>query len=100
MDRSLPQPLLRKERKTTTKMKKKAEEKQHKLKHIINSATKCISLMRIDWNAIDEQGKAVYITWSFAYVCWLLQAFSDKCGDEIWMTGMLFFEMTLPKFFV
>jgi hypothetical protein len=69
MDRSLSQPLLQKERKTTTKTKKKTEEKQHKLKHIISSATRCISLMRIDWNVIDEQGKAVCITRSFARVC-------------------------------
>ena len=100
MDRSLPQPPLRKEMKTTTKTKNKPEGKQHKLKHIVSFATRRISLMRIGCNAIDEQGNAVCIMRSFAYVCWLLRAISDKCEDESLHEGHTFSELTLANFLI
>ena len=56
--------------------------------------------MRIGCNAIDEQGDVVCIRRSFAYLFWLLQAFSDNCEDEMLDDGHTFSELTLPIFFV
>jgi hypothetical protein len=40
------------------------------------------SLTRMGYNAIYEQVKDVYISWTFAYACWVLHNCSDNCEDK------------------
>jgi len=47
----------------------------------IRSAITCLSLTRIGYNAIEGKVKAVGVTQTAAYMCWLLGNFSDQCGD-------------------
>ena len=55
----------------------------------------CISLTRTVYNAIDEEGKAVCITQTFVYACWLLRDFRDRYEDERLDDGPNFF-LTWP----
>jgi len=47
----------------------------------VSSAITCLYLIRIGYNAIEEKVKAVGVTRTVAYVCWLLGNFSDQSGD-------------------